>query len=141
MGRVSFLSHSSEESRGIAKNLAHSLKPGAWVFFYGDLGVGKTTFIAALVEELTGIDQATSPTFSYAHRYEGKNVVAHFDLYRLSDEKEFFAKGLDESMLPNVICCIEWSERLITLPNSPCWKVFMRHEGEGKRSIEIEYDQ
>ena len=51
----------------------------------GDMGVGKTTFIKAVCEELGVKDVITSPTFSLVNEYtDGKGEpVYHFDFYRI----------------------------------------------------------
>jgi len=53
-----------------------------------------------------------SPTFTLVQFYEGPRlVVAHFDLYRLSDPDEAYEIGLDEA-LDGGAAVIEWPERL-----------------------------
>jgi tRNA threonylcarbamoyladenosine biosynthesis protein TsaE len=88
--------------------------------FSGDLGAGKTTFIAALVKELHSNDQVHSPTFSLVNQYLTKDgqTLFHFDFYRLKSDEEAFESGLMELIDAENLCFIEWPERARSiLPN------------------------
>jgi tRNA threonylcarbamoyladenosine biosynthesis protein TsaE len=83
------------------------------VFFYGDLGAGKTTLISALVTSLPGGESAetASPSFTLCNMYATTPPVAHFDLYRQENG------SADESLLDFLdegrhLVLIEWAERL-----------------------------
>jgi len=94
----------------IAKNLR-----GKKVFFFGDLGLGKTTLIRGLAAGLGVTKKVKSPTFVGEQIYslEGGGELIHFDLYRtevLPPEKlerlaELFADA-------SKTLAIEWSEYL-----------------------------
>ena len=47
------------------------------VALYGKMGVGKTTFIKAICQELDANDQVSSPTFSIINEY-----FKHFSFYK-----------------------------------------------------------
>ncbi len=83
-------------------------------FFEGDLGAGKTTLIAALMEVIGVQDWVSSPTFAIINQYEGPKaeVFYHFDLYRLKDWEEAFEAGIIELMEEDRYCFIEWPDRL-----------------------------
>ena len=80
----------------------------------GDLGSGKTTFIAHYLHFIGEIDFVSSPTYSYVHTYKNlKNLsVAHFDLYRLPSEEAFYELGFHEYLTSYDIVFIEWPERI-----------------------------
>ncbi len=103
-------SHSSEETWQIGNELGKTLPEGSVLCFYGDLGAGKTTLIQGIVHGLTGISEVPSPTFTYVNVYDDR--VYHYDLYRLLNETEFLARGLDEPFGTSAICLIEWPERI-----------------------------
>jgi tRNA threonylcarbamoyladenosine biosynthesis protein TsaE len=94
-----------------ARELARSLLPGDVVALRGDLGAGKTTFARALVRALHGVEEASSPTFTFWHRYPGTPPVNHLDLYRVERRGEMAELGLDEAFEPDSIVLIEWPER------------------------------
>jgi tRNA threonylcarbamoyladenosine biosynthesis protein TsaE len=79
----------------------------------GDLGVGKTTFVRALLRGLGYTGRVPSPTYTLLEHYEiGLLTVVHLDLYRLADARELEFLGLrDWLALPEVWVLAEWPER------------------------------
>lgn len=92
--------------------LAGLVRGGETIALIGDLGAGKTTFVAGLVAALGG-GVATSPTFALVHAYDGGRVrVVHADLYRLERERELVELGLDDAIGdPRTVVLIEWADR------------------------------
>jgi tRNA threonylcarbamoyladenosine biosynthesis protein TsaE len=139
--KQTFVSSSPEETKQFAEQFATTLSKGSVVAFFGDLAAGKTTFIKSLASRLCNISEhdISSPTFVYLHIYPLNDVyLYHFDLYRLQDESQFLSMGFDEYLVSDSICLIEWSERIETLLPKKTIKVYLHHEGETKRLIEIE---
>ncbi len=102
----------------LARKLADQLKPGDVLALDGDLGVGKTAFTAALAEALNLPDEVASPTFILVMEHESdmaKLNLYHFDVYRLEDEEDFLASGLDEYFERGGVCVMEWPERIAGL--------------------------
>ena len=102
---MTLITHSPEETRALAQQVAKQLHKGDCIALIGDMGVGKTVFVQGLAKGLGITAQVTSPTFSlmnmYAHLY-------HFDLYRLGQE-EIFDLGFDEYFYDeNSISVVEW---------------------------------
>jgi tRNA threonylcarbamoyladenosine biosynthesis protein TsaE len=136
-----YVTSSPEETHLLGKTLAKTLKRGAIVALFGDLGAGKTTLIRGMAEECQVVDahRVCSPTFTFLNIYTGKIPLYHFDLYRLPSEEEFFKAGFDEYLHSQGICCIEWADKLGSLlpPHAHC--VTFTYTGEGTRRIEILY--
>ena len=80
--------------------------------FHGQMGAGKTTFIAALCK-LKGISSASSPTFSIINEYQSSSCesIYHLDLYRLKDEQEAIQAGVEDVLNSGNICLVEWPEQ------------------------------
>lgn len=131
---------SPEETLEWGRAVGQSLKPGAILAFFGELGVGKTTLIKGVVWGATGLEpeEVTSPTFVYLNIYEkGDRAVYHFDLYRLAGEEEFLACGFLDFFSAGGICCIEWSERIPHLLPPQTQRIYLSHESELTRTIKI----
>lgn len=108
------------------------------ICFYGEMGVGKTTFIKEICKELEVIENVSSPTFSIVNEYKTKNdkFVFHFDFYRLEKEEEAFDMGYEEYFYNDNLCFVEWPEKIKSLLPNEILKVEMIKENE-KRIIEI----
>ena len=99
----------------ISKKISLSLSKNDYIFLYGELGSGKTTFVRSLVHQLQKKNkikqtEVVSPTFSLLHEYEIKSLkVMHYDLYRLKKSKELNKLGIFQEN-NKVITIIEWPE-------------------------------
>lgn len=77
----------------------------------GDLGVGKTTFVRAILKALGHLEPVKSPTFSIVETYFlPQGIFHHFDLYRILDPEELHTIGWRDYFSPDAISCIEWPE-------------------------------
>lgn len=83
------------------------------VFFYGEMGVGKTTFINNICNKLGVQDKTSSPTFSLVNQYlisQKDKFLYHADLYRLNSAEEAYDAGIYELMESEDYLFIEWPE-------------------------------
>ena len=86
--------------------------------FYAPMGAGKTTLIKALVKELGGKDNVSSPTFGLVNEYENLNgelLGYHFDFYRLENENEAMDMGLEDYLNTKGWVFMEWPEKIPNL--------------------------
>lgn len=106
---LNYLTHSDAHTAQFGAALAPLLGAGDALLLRGDLGAGKSVLARGVARAL-GVEGAMpSPTFTLAQPHEGARFpVYHFDLYRLADEEEFFAAGLDEMIDGDGVCLIEW---------------------------------
>jgi len=118
--------------------LANELRPGDTVALTGDLGAGKTTFVAAAVRTLNRTAEVASPTFTFWHRYGGSPPLEHLDLYRVEDRNEAVELGLHEAFAPAGIAFVEWPERLPELVPAGAIRVHLTGSGAEPREIRIE---
>ena len=129
-------------SEKLAGKLAKKLKTGDIVFLYGEMGVGKTTFIRYLINNLQRENQikitnVTSPTFSIMHEYiVNHKRIDHYDLFRLESVDEVKNLNLFSDQL-NTITLIEWPEIIEKKPNNLIELIFKYEENYQKRSLEI----
>lgn len=87
------------------------------LLFYGQMGVGKTTLIKEICQQLGVLDPISSPTFSLVNEYQtSKNKkVFHFDFYRIEAEEEAFDLGIEEYFDTGAWCLLEWPENIENL--------------------------
>ena len=91
------------------------------IFLYGEIGVGKTTFVRFLINNLeaeNGIKKSDilSPTFNIVYEYNIRDItILHYDLYRLKSYKDILQLGMFE-ISNNHIKIVEWPELINSKP-------------------------
>lgn len=105
--------NSETETRQLGARLGKLLPDGAVVALNGPLGAGKTRLVQGLAEAI-GLDprDVVSPTFTLVQEHRGTRTLYHFDAYRLRDDDEFLALGVDEYFSAGGLCVIEWAEKV-----------------------------
>ena len=106
----------------------------------GNLGAGKTTFVRGLIQELGFDEFVKSPTFTIVESYESDNLkVFHLDLYRIEDDKELQAIGVEDYLTEeNAITLVEWPEKSKRYFNNPDYIIELNHcDNDEKRLINI----
>ena len=105
----------------ITSSINKILLPGDVIFLYGQIGVGKTTFVRLLInnyenEKNLKKSEVLSPTFNIVFEYDIKDfTIEHYDLYRLKNEKEIKNIGLFADLKQN-ITIVEWPELIKNKP-------------------------
>ena len=106
---------SEKLTKELAKEFTKYLKGGEFVFLFGEMGVGKTTFVKYLVNEYQKKNnltqtEITSPTFSLLNEYQVKDIrIKHYDLFRINRKEDI--KNLDVFEKDNkLITLIEWPQ-------------------------------
>ena len=106
---------SEKLTKELAKELTKYLKGGEFVFLYGEMGVGKTTFVKYFINEYQKINnltqtEITSPTFSLLNEYQVKDIrIKHYDLFRINRKEDI--NDLDIFEKDNkLITLIEWPQ-------------------------------
>ena len=106
---------SEKLTKELAKEFTKYLKGGEFVFLYGEMGVGKTTFVKYFINEYQKINdlkqtEITSPTFSLLNEYQLKDIrIKHYDLFRINRKEDI--NNLDIFEKDNkLITLIEWPE-------------------------------
>ena len=106
---------SEKLTKELAKEFTKYLKGGEFIFLYGEMGVGKTTFVKYFINEYQKINnliqtEITSPTFSLLNQYKVKDIrIKHYDLFRINRKEDI--NNLDIFEKDNkLITLIEWPE-------------------------------
>ena len=112
---------SLEDTQNFSKNISKIISAGDIIFLYGDIGVGKTTFVRFLINHLeskNGIKKSDvlSPTFNIVYDYDvGNTKILHYDLYRLKNYKDISQLGMFETSNDS-IKIVEWPELIESKP-------------------------
>ena len=112
---------SLEDTQNFSKNISKIISAGDIIFLYGEIGVGKTTFVRFFINHLeskNGIKKSDvlSPTFNIVYDYDVGNLkILHYDLYRLKNYKDISQLGMFESSNDS-IKIVEWPELIESKP-------------------------
>ena len=106
---------SLKDTQNLSKRISKIIKNGDVIFLYGEIGVGKTTFVRFLINHLEVENKikksdVLSPTFNIAYDYDiGKIKVYHYDLYRIKSNKDILELGMFD-VSKDHIKIVEWPE-------------------------------
>ena len=112
---------SLEDTQNFSRNISKIISAGDIIFLYGEIGVGKTTFVRFFInylENKNGIKNSDvlSPTFNIVYDYNVGNIkILHYDLYRLKNYKDIFQLGMFETSNDS-IKIVEWPELIESRP-------------------------
>ena len=130
--------NSLEELPAVAKQFIQAMGEHSVFAFYAPMGIGKTTFIKVLCEELGVTDVVASPTFSLINEYRTETtgeLIYHFDFYRINKVEEAFDFGYEDYFYSGALCFIEWPELIEELLPEDAVKVILKEEEDGSRTI------
>ena len=120
----------------LASDLLEEFREERFFAFFGKMGVGKTTLIKALCDQLGVKEVVCSPTFAIINEYtsgEGEPVY-HFDFYRLKSAEEAYDIGYEEYFYSGMYCFTEWTEKIEQLLPEHYVRVEMK-ETNGIRTL------
>jgi len=131
-----------KDTKKTAEIFSRNIQKGDVVFFNGEVGVGKTTFIKYLINHLQKkngeeVTEIPSPTFSILNEYKLNEIeIIHLDLYRLKNKEELENLAIFED-ISNKILLIEWPEILKEKPVSTIDLYFKYDEDLNSRFLII----
>ena len=133
---------SEKKTEELANKILKKIQIGHIIFLYGEMGVGKTTFIKYLINGLQNenkleLSEVTSPTFNLLNEYQINEVkINHYDLFRLKSPIEL--ENLDIfSDIKNVITLIEWPQIIEKKPKNLIELTFEYKDDHKRRSVQI----
>ncbi|MGZ6237162.1 MAG: tRNA (adenosine(37)-N6)-threonylcarbamoyltransferase complex ATPase subunit type 1 TsaE, partial [Syntrophales bacterium] len=105
----------------------------------GDLGAGKTCLAHGIARGLGVPDeyQITSPSFTLINEYQGRIMLYHFDLYRLSRASEMEDMGYEEYFFGQGVSVIEWADKVTGILPDESLFVLINYTDENERNIII----
>ncbi|MCT4589310.1 MAG: tRNA (adenosine(37)-N6)-threonylcarbamoyltransferase complex ATPase subunit type 1 TsaE [Carboxylicivirga sp.] len=134
-----FYIDSLEKIEEVAADFLSIYKNERVLAFYGPMGVGKTTFVKALCEQLRVEDTVNSPSFAIVNEYHTpeEDIVFHFDFYRLKEEEEAYDMGYEDYLYSGSYCMIEWPEKIASLLPDGRLELTLEELGDGRRKISV----
>lgn len=129
----------------LAQRIAEDKTLPRFVAMYGDLGVGKTTFIRGFA----GIFSPAivrSPTFTLVNSYrcsgeysDVSKYIYHFDMYRIQSEDDLYSIGYYDYLDSGCVCIAEWCELIeYALPQNYIKVEILKTTGDpDKRIIKV----
>lgn len=132
--------NSLDDLTGAAKFFLDLIGDNKVFAFDAKMGVGKTTFITALLKSMGIENPDGSPTYSLVNVYDSPmyGQIYHFDLYRIEDEVEALDIGIEEMLYGDGVCLIEWPEKIKNLlPDETIWS-YIRMNEDNSRTITVE---
>ncbi len=133
---------SEKKTEEFASKFLKKIKPGYSIFLYGEIGVGKTTFIRYLINKFQKINkleitEVTSPTFNLLNEYQiNEFKINHYDLFRLKSVEETKNLNLFDD-IKNTINLIEWPQMVKEKPKNLIELVFEYGKDHKTRSVQI----
>ena len=133
---------SEKKTEELACAFLKKIKPGCFIFLYGEIGVGKTTFIRYLINQFQKLNkleitEVTSPTFNLLNEYQINDFkINHYDLFRLKSTEEIKNLDLFEDN-KNTITLVEWPQIIKEKPKNLIELVFEYGKDHKTRSVQI----
>ena len=133
---------SEKEIEELASTFLKKIKPGCFIFLYGEIGVGKTTFSRYLINQFQKLNkleitEVTSPTFNLLNEYQINDFkINHYDLFRLKSTEEIKNLDLFEDN-KYTITLVEWPQIIKEKPKNLIELVFEYGKDHKTRSVQI----
>ena len=131
-----------KNTESVSKKFSNLIKKGDIIFFYGEIGVGKTTFIKYLIHNLQRknelkLTEVPSPTFNIVNEYKiNEFVINHYDLFKIKDPKELYNIGIFEDN-SEMVTLVEWPEIISNKPKEIIELYFSYEDDFNGRNLEI----
>ena len=133
---------SEKKTEEIARKIQKKIKVGDVIFLYGEMGVGKTTFIKYLINHFEKksnikLSEVMSPTFNLLNEYKIKDIqINHYDLYRLKEKRDLEDLNLFGDS-DKFITLIEWPQIIDKKPKNLIEFLFKYDDDYKKRFLQI----
>ena len=123
-----------------AQEIISKLEEVRKVFFYGEVGAGKTTLIKEICKQLGLQDEITSTSYPIINQYtwtvNGENKrLNHIDLYRLNDIEEALNLGIEDYLDDDSYCFIDWPALIEPIVGDNLLKIKILHNEDSSRNI------
>ena len=133
---------SLKDTKNLSKKISKIIMNRDVIFLYGEIGVGKTTFVRFIINHLEVENEIKksdilSPTFNIVYEYEiGETKIHHYDLYRLNNYKDILELGMFD-ISKDHIKIIEWPELIESKPKDRIDILFQYSKLKDSRKVKV----
>ena len=133
---------STQDTKNFSEKISRIISKGDIIFLYGEIGVGKTTFVRHFINHLENQNKiknsdVLSPTFNIIYDYSVGNLkILHYDLYRLKNYNDISQLGMFETS-DEYIKIIEWPELVKLKPANRIDIFFKYSKSMDSRTVKI----
>ena len=133
---------SLKDIKNLSKKISKIIMNGDVIFLYGEIGVGKTTFVRFIINHLEVENEIKksdilSPTFNIVYDYDiGNTKILHYDLYRLTNYKDISQLGIFETS-KDYIRIVEWPELIKPKPKDRIDILFQYSKLMDSRKVQV----
>ena len=133
---------SLEDTENLSSQISKIVCIGDIIFLYGEIGVGKTTFVRFFINYLESKNKikksdVLSPTFNIVYDYDvGEIKIIHYDLYRLKNYRDISQLGMFETSNSH-IKIVEWPELIESKPKDRIDILFQYSKLMDHRTVKI----
>ena len=133
---------SLEDTQNLASKISKIVGASDIIFLYGEIGVGKTTFVRFFINHLENKNKiknsdVLSPTFNIVYDYDvGNTKIIHYDLFRLKSYKDISQLAMFETS-QDCIKIVEWPELIKRKPKNRIDILFQYSKLMNSRKVKI----
>lgn len=135
------VSDSASATQQLASELAQLFPADSVLALSGELGTGKTTFVAGLAQRWEIENPITSPTYNLLAIYQGTRRLIHVDAFRLQGTAEFDDLMIDDFLSSPYCIAIEWPENIGERLTDDCWKLRFEFRDAHRRHLHLEHPE
>lgn len=119
----------------LGADIARGLRGGMTLFLEGDLGAGKTTLVRGVLRALGHAGRVKSPTYTLSEIYSLPGFeLYHFDLYRMTDPREWLDAGFREVADGQTVSLVEWPDKAAGLLPPPDMRIRLHVQDDGREA-------
>lgn len=131
----------ARQTTEFGEKIAASLRGGEVLCLYGELGAGKTTFSAGIINFFLPGKRVISPTFIIVRHYRVNHplikVINHIDLYRIHTLSDIQHIGINELFTKDAITLMEWPQKMPDIMSGRRIDIYFEYTKDSSRKISL----
>ena len=137
ISHMALISRNPEDTFFIGKIIGENLSIQDVVALIGELGAGKTCITQGIARGVgvPNLYPITSPSFTLINEYQGRVILYHFDLYRLTGSHDIEDLGYEEFLFGDGISVIEWADKIRDILPSNTLFISLKYLNENEREM------